>query len=71
MNGNSLINCNYSAFRTPPYQDPNIQSDVTVQFQLYRPSNQSTSEAKSFTYTPRERVGKLTSFPLVGLDFRH
>jgi hypothetical protein len=45
-------------FRTPAYQDPNIQSDVTVQFQLYRPSNQSTSEAKSFTYTPRERVGK-------------
>lgn len=45
------------AFKTPPYQDPNIQSDVTVQFQLYRPSNQSTSEAKSFTYTPRERVG--------------
>ncbi|XP_057374204.1 nuclear factor NF-kappa-B p105 subunit-like [Daphnia carinata] len=45
------------AFKTPPYQDPNIQSDVTVQFQLFRPSNQSTSEAKSFTYTPRERVG--------------
>ncbi|XP_046438641.1 nuclear factor NF-kappa-B p100 subunit-like [Daphnia pulex] len=45
------------AFKTPAYQDPNIQSDVTVQFQLYRPSNQSTSEAKSFTYTPRERVG--------------
>ena len=44
-------------FRTPAYQDPDIQSDVTVQFQLFRPSNQSTSEAKSFTYTPRERVG--------------
>jgi hypothetical protein len=55
----SYFDCKYfSTLRTPAYQDPNIQSDVTVQFQLYRPSNQSTSEAKSFTYTPRERVGK-------------
>ncbi|XP_046440832.1 nuclear factor NF-kappa-B p105 subunit-like isoform X2 [Daphnia pulex] len=51
------------AFKTPAYQDPNIQSDVTVQFQLYRPSNQSTSEAKSFTYTPRERVGAKRPYP--------
>jgi hypothetical protein len=41
-------------FRTPPYRDQNIESSVQVYLQLYRPRDGEFSEARPFTYKPKE-----------------
>lgn len=41
-------------FRTPPYKDPNIERSVQVYLQLFRPRDGEYSEARPFTYKPKE-----------------
>ena len=41
-------------FRTPPYRDPNIERSVQVYLQLFRPRDGEYSEARPFTYKPKE-----------------
>ncbi|XP_071105685.1 nuclear factor NF-kappa-B p105 subunit-like [Haliotis cracherodii] len=40
-------------FRTPPYRNTSIDKAVNVMIMLQRKSDQETSEAKAFTYYPR------------------
>merc|ERR1719346_825839 len=48
------------AFKTPPYEDQTVSEEVAVFFELYRPSDEATSEHKHFKYLPRQeiRLGK-------------
>ncbi|KAK2717249.1 hypothetical protein QYM36_007390 [Artemia franciscana] len=46
------------AFKTPPYKDLDIESDVDVYLQLFRPQDQAVSEPKPFKYKPRDQPRK-------------
>lgn len=59
-------------FRTPPYKNPEIESNVDVFFELYRPTassnGSSTSESFKFTYHPDpNQVGYSSSMSSVNI----
>ena len=51
-----LLTITLCLYRTPPYKDVNINRDVAVEFQLYRPGNGSCSEGRPFVYIAQERI---------------
>lgn len=50
-------------FKTPAYKDLDICDPVHVYVQLYRPKDGESSEARTFTYFPREGVKKRRLLP--------
>lgn len=50
-----LFYCEIS-YRTPPYRNQNIDSQVRVYIELERPSDSARSDPKDFTYTPSETM---------------
>ncbi|XP_044727865.1 nuclear factor NF-kappa-B p100 subunit isoform X2 [Chrysoperla carnea] len=45
------------ALRTPPYRDQNINKQVLVYVELFRPSDGDRSEPRAFRYKPNEKSG--------------
>lgn len=44
-------------FKTPPFRDRDIESPVTVQIQLRRPSDSAVGASKEFQYIPNDNQG--------------
>jgi hypothetical protein len=53
-----IIGYTWFVNRTPAYKNIYITEPVIVFFQLHRPSNDSYSEPRCFTYIPQEINGK-------------